>query len=336
MIFNIKEKISILGAGSWGTTLAILLSKNSDVLLWSPFKEDVEEIIKNRENKIFLPSIKIPENINISSNLNLALNRDIIIIAIPMEYLRNILKKIRKINISLKNKVFLSVIKGIEIKSLKTASQIITEELNISKKQIAVLSGPTIAREIALGMPAVANIASSFYPNALRLQKLFYNTNLRIYTNRDIRGIEIAGALKNIIAIASGISDGLGFGTNAKSALICRGLKEILRFANFFKIKEKVFFGISGIGDLCTTCFSQFSRNRYVGEMVGKGKKLKDILKDMKMVAEGVPTTKAVYKIAKKYKIDMPITSQVYAILYKDKNPKLALKDLMSRPLKEE
>ncbi len=333
-----REKIAILGAGSWGTTLAVILCEKKDleVTLWSTFKEDIENILKDQENKTFLSGIKIPSSLSLTTDIYSALSKEIMVIAIPVEYVRNILKKIRQTKINLENKVFLSVIKGIEIKSLKRPSQIIQEELKIKSKQIVVLSGPTIAREVALKNPAVATVACKDLKVAQRIQKIFKGTPLRIYTHKDVAGIETAAALKNIIALACGISDGLGFGTNTKSALICRGLKEMIRFAQTFKIKKEAFLGISGIGDLCTTCFSLFSRNRYVGEEIAKGKTLEQILKKMQMVAEGVTTVKAVYKLSKQYNIDMPITREIYTILYQGKSCRRAVKDLMSRPLKSE
>ena len=319
-----KEKISILGAGGWGTTLAVILSRknNLQITLWSPFEAEVKKIIKNQENRDFLPSIKIPFDVTLTSDLKSALSSNVVIIAVPVEYLRPVLKKIRASGLKLKNKIFISVMKGIEIKSLKRPSEIIKQELGVNLKQIAVLSGPTIAKEVARDIPAVATVASGFFANAKKIQELFKGTNLRLlYTNNDVAGIETAGALKNIIAIACGISDGLGFGTNTKSALICRGLKEMIRFGKALKINEKAFLGISGIGDLCTTCFSAFSRNRYVGEQVGKGRKISDILKAMKMVAEGVTTVKSVYNLSRKYKIEMPITKEIYHMLYENKTP---------------
>jgi glycerol-3-phosphate dehydrogenase (NAD(P)+) len=333
-----KEKISILGAGGWGTTLAVILSRknNLQITLWSPFEAEVKKIIKNQENRDFLPSIKIPFDVAVTSDLKTALSSNVVIIAVPVEYLRPVLKKIRAAGLKLKNKIFISVMKGIEIKSLKRPSEIIKQELGVNLKQIAVLSGPTIAKEIAKDIPAVATVASGSFANAKKIQELFKGTNLRLYTNNDVAGIETAGALKNIIAIACGISDGLGFGTNTKSALICRGLKEMIRFGKALKINEKAFLGISGIGDLCTTCFSAFSRNRYVGEQVGKGRKISDILKSMKMVAEGVTTVKSVYNLSRKYKIEMPITKEIYHMLYENKTPISAVKDLMNRPLKAE
>ncbi len=333
-----KQKISILGAGGWGTTLAVVLSgkKNLETTLWSAFPEQVEQIIKERENKDFLPSVKIPKNLKITSSLKSVLSANIIILAIPAEHLRSCLVNINVAGVDFKNKLFLSVIKGIEIKSLKRPSEILHEMLNLPYEQIVVLSGPTIAKEVAQGIPAVATVASNSYANAQKIQKIFESTNLRLYTHKDMIGIETAGALKNIIAIACGISDGLGFGTNTKSAIICRGLKEMMRFGRALHINESAFLGISGIGDLCTTCFSNFSRNRFIGKQIASGKALNEVLKNMKMVAEGVTTVKSVYNITKKYKIDMPITKEIYLILYKNKSPKIAVKDLMGRPLKDE
>lgn len=333
-----KETVSILGAGSWGTTLAIILSRKSnlEITLWSPFEAEVKKIIKNQENKDFLPSVKIPFDISITSDLKNALSHHIIIIAVPVEHLRTVLKRISDTKVKLKNKIFISVMKGIEIKSLKRPSEIIKQELSINSKQIVVLSGPTIAKEIAKDIPAVATVASRSSANAKRIQELFKETNLRLYINCDVAGIETAGALKNVIAIACGISDGLGFGTNTKSALICRGLKEMMRFAKALKINEKAFLGISGIGDLCTTCFSVLSRNRHVGEKIGKGEKINSILKNMKMVAEGVTTVKSVYNLSRKHNIDMPITKEIYYMLYRNKAPIQAVRDLMNRPLKVE
>ncbi|MDD5195013.1 MAG: NAD(P)-dependent glycerol-3-phosphate dehydrogenase [Candidatus Omnitrophica bacterium] len=333
-----KENISILGAGSWGTTLAVLLSKKEDlnVSLWSPFKNEVEQILSAGENKTFLPSVKIPQSLFVTSDLSRALASNIIIIATPVEYLRPTLRKIKQTGMPLKGKIFLSVMKGIEIKSLLRPSEILKNELSLAAGQIAVLSGPTIAKEVAAGIPTVATVASYVCANAKRIQKIFKDTPLRVYTHKDLKGIETAGALKNVIAIACGISDGLGFGTNTKSAIICRGLKEMVRFAKSFKINESAFLGISGIGDLCTTCFSQFSRNRFVGEEIGRGRTLKEVLGGMKMVAEGVTTAKSVYKLSRMRKIDMPITNEIYSVLYEGKSAKQAVRDLMSRPLKAE
>ncbi len=329
-----KEKISILGAGSWGTTLAVVLSgkKELDITLWSAFKKHALSIQKYRENKDFLPSVKIPSSVKITADLEAALENKIIVLAIPVEFLRRVLRKVKKY--PLKNKVFVSVSKGIEIKGLKRPSQIIKEELgNVS---FAVLSGPTIARELARAVPTTAVICSKNQKTAAYLQEIFSLPVFRVYRNNDIAGVELGGALKNIIALACGISDGLGFGTNTKSALVCRGLKEMVRFAGVFGAKERTFFGISGLGDLATTCFSDLSRNHFVGAEIGRGKKLKEIIARMKMVAEGVTTVKSVYTLSRELNIYMPITEETYFVLYKNKSPLHAVKDLMQREKKPE
>ena len=224
---------------------------------------------------------------------------------------------------------YLSVSKGIEIGSLKRISEIIREELgNI---RLAVLSGPTIVHEIAEGKPATAIIASGNSDLAKSLQDVFMSESFRIYTSSDVSGVELGGSLKNVIAIACGISDGLGLGTNAKAAILSRGLAEISRLGAKMGAEVKTFSGLSGLGDLVTTCTSPYSRNRSVGEQIGKGKSLAAIRKNMRMVAEGVPTAKSAYMLSRKFSVDMPITEQVYAVLYKKKDPLLAVKDLMSR-----
>ncbi len=330
------NKVSILGAGSWGTTLGVILSRNKDldITLWSVFKKQIKQILLTRENKDFLPSVKIPSKIKITSDLKIALNSSLLILAIPVQYLREILKKIKREKINLKKKIFLSVAKGIEINTFKTPTQIIREELGV--KKIAVLSGPTIAREVVKGLPTVATVASTDEEISLTIQQIFKNTNLRIYRSKDLRGVELAGALKNIIAIACGVADGLGLGVNTKASLVVRGLVEIIRLAKKLGASPQTFWGISGLGDLTTTCFSSYSRNRSVGEEIGKGKKLKTILKKMKMVAEGVSTVKPIYKLSKRLKIDMPITKEVYYLLYRDKKPLTTVEDLMKRPFKPE
>ncbi len=328
------RKISILGAGSWGTTLAAVLcrKKNLIVNLWSVFPEHSHKLSKDRENKDFLPGVKFPSALNISSDLQQALMSDVVVLAIPVEYLRSILKKIKKLNY--KKPIFVSVSKGIEIKSLKRPSQIVKEELG--KVKFAVLSGPTIADEVIRGVPTTA-VISSKNKNILQfLQDIFMLDIFRVYRHSDIIGVELGGALKNIIALACGISDGLGFGTNTKASLVCRGIQEMTRFSKAFGAKEKTLFGISGLGDLATTCFSVKSRNHSVGFEIGKGRSLKQISSSMNMVAEGVTTVKSVYNISKKKNIDMPIIREVYLVLYKNKSPLLAVKDLMQRAKKAE
>lgn len=328
-------KIGILGDGGWGTTLAILLSKkNLDLTLWGAFKNYTEELKKKRINAKFLPGVKIPKNIKITSNLPEVVNTArIIVLAVPSQFIRSVVKRLRIFD--LKNKIILSVAKGIENDTLMLVSDIIKDELGTNLK-LAVLSGPTIAHEVAVGIPTTAVIASKNLTLAKELQDIFNTSRFRIYINSDIRGVELGGAVKNVIAIACGISDGLGFGTNTKAAILTRGLVEIKRLGKAMGAKPETFNGISGLGDLVTTCASIYSRNRYVGEQIGKGKPIKEILKNMQMIAEGVSTTKSVYQLVKKYKVDMPITNQVYSVLYQNKNPLKAVSDLMTRKRKEE
>ena len=330
-----KLNIAILGDGGWGTTLAILLyRKGFSVTLWGAFANYVSYLNKKRINTKFLPNIKIPRQIEITHNLkNTLSDKQLIIFAIPSQYMRKVLKKIRQFTYS-RNSIYLSVTKGIELGSLKRMSEVIHDELGNIK--LAVLSGPTIAHEVARQIPTTAVIAS--YDKSLRkyLQGIFMTERFRVYTNDDVVGVELGGSLKNIIAIACGISDGLGFGTNTKAGLLSRGLAEISRLGQVMGAKVSTFSGISGLGDLVTTCISPYSRNRFVGEQIGKGKTLKQITTHMQMVAEGILTTKSAYALSLKCKVDMPITKEVYTVLYKNKSPIKAVEDLMTREKKEE
>lgn len=330
-----KLKVVILGDGGWGTTLAVLLNrKGYAVTLWGVFPEYVQSLNKKRMNLRFLPGIKITKKIEITADLGKAvLDKDIVIFAIPSEYLRKTLKALKKLSCP-KQAIFLSVTKGIETGTLKRMSEIVRDELG--KVKLAVLSGPTIAHEVATGIPTTAVIASNNKKIRKYLQGIFTTQRFRIYTNSDLIGVELGGSLKNIIAIACGISDGLGFGANTKAALLARGLVEISRLGRVAGARISTFSGISGLGDLVTTCISPYSRNRFVGEEIGKGRALKDIKKRMQMVAEGIPTTKSAYELALKYKVDTPIIKEVYAVLYKNKSPLAAVRDLMCRKSKEE
>jgi len=330
-----KLDISILGDGGWGTTLAILLHrKGFKVSLWGAFPDYVSYLARKRINTKFLPEIKIPQDIEITPSLNAAISdKELIIFAIPSQYLRRVLKRFKRLDFP-KEAMYLSVIKGIETGSLKRMSEVIHDE--IGDVRLAVLSGPTIAHEVAKEIPTTAVIASDDKNLRKYLQGIFMNERFRIYTNEDVIGVELGGSLKNIIAIACGISDGLGFGTNTKAALLSRGLVEISRLGYAMGAKVRTFSGISGLGDLVTTCISPYSRNRYVGEQIGKGKSLKQIKAHMQMVAEGVPTTQSAYALSLKYKVDMPISKEVYLVLYKNKSPRRAVQDLMLRERKEE
>jgi glycerol-3-phosphate dehydrogenase (NAD(P)+) len=255
-----------------------------------------------------------------------------LVLAVPSQYLRGVLSKINRE--FLHNKIIVSAVKGIENKTLMRMSEVARDVLgNIS---VSVLSGPTIAREVANLIPSAAVIASPNPRTAGLLQAVFMTDRFRIYTNNDITGVELGGSIKNVIAIACGICDGLKFGANTKAALLARGLSEMGRLGTAMGAKVHTFYGLSGLGDLVTTCSSAYSRNRGLGEKIGRGKKLKGIVTHMDMVAEGVPTAKSVYELSKKYKVDMPITSEVYSVLYKNKNPLKAVDDLMARRGKEE
>lgn len=327
--------VSVLGDGGWGTTLAILLYKKGfKVTLWGAFSDYVTYLSKKRVNTKFLPGIKIPKAIEITHNLRKAiLDKQLVIFAIPSQYMRGILKKIKQFNYSPKS-IYLTVTKGIEAGSLKRMSEVIYDELG--DIELAVLSGPTIAQEVARNIPTTAVVASYNRNPRESIQNIFMTDRFRIYTNDDVVGVELGGSLKNIIAIACGISDGLGFGANTKAALLSRGLVEISRLGEAMGAKINTFYGISGLGDLVTTCISLYSRNRYVGEQIGKGKSLSQIKSHMQMVAEGISTTKSTYELSLKYKVDMPITKEVYYVLYKNKSPLKAVRDLMTREGRKE
>ncbi|MFH1413786.1 MAG: NAD(P)H-dependent glycerol-3-phosphate dehydrogenase [Candidatus Omnitrophota bacterium] len=328
--------ISILGDGGWGTTLAILLArKGFRVTLWGAFGDYSRYLEKYRINKKFLPGVKIPRQVKITGDLNQAVldGGDLIVLAIPSQHMRKVLGKVRRVGVPA-GVIFLSVSKGIEIGSLKRMSEVMRDELK--KVRYAVLSGPTIAREVAYGIPSVAVTASEDKKVSRRIQDIFMNERFRVYTNNDVVGVELGGSLKNIIAIACGISDGLGFGTNTKAALLSRGLVEISKLGLAMGARVRTFSGISGLGDLVTTCISPYSRNRFVGVQIGKGKSLRQIQTHMQMVAEGVPTAKSAHFLSLKHKVEMPIAQEIYNVLYKNKSPLKALNDLMRRKKKEE
>jgi glycerol-3-phosphate dehydrogenase (NAD(P)+) len=328
-------KIAVLGDGGWGTTLAILLSgKGFKVTLWGAFPAYAAYMAEKRINTKFLPGIRIPRSIEITHDLKNALSgKGLVIIASPSQYARAVLKKARKFNYP-KGAIYLSVTKGIETSSLKRMSEIIHEELG--SVRFAVLSGPTIAHEVAKGIPTTAVIASHDRRIRELLQDIFITERFRIYTNDDVIGVELGGSLKNIIAIACGISDGLGFGTNTKAGLLSRGLTEISRLGHAMGARLSTFSGLSGLGDLVTTCISPYSRNRFVGEQIGRGRSLAQIKKNMQMVAEGIPTAKSAYKLSLKYGVQMPITREIYNVLYQNKSPLKVVRDLMTRQKKEE
>ena len=326
-----KKRISVLGDGGWGTTVAILLAgKGHDVTLWGAFPDYVKHLLKTRVNEKFLPGIKIPNNLKLISSEDEISGQDICVIAIPSKYLR---KTLERFNGKIGEKV-VSLTKGIENDTLLRPSEVIKEVLGV--RSIASLSGPSISFEVARGLPATVVAASPDKNFREEVQAVFTTPNFRVYTSDDEIGVEIGGAIKNVIAIAAGISDGMGFGVNTKAAILTRGLAEIVRLGEKMGAKKETFFGLSGIGDLATTCMSPHSRNRSFGEEIGKGKTLKDVLNNTEMVVEGVTTAKSAYMLALKNKVEMPITENIYEVVYKNKKPKDAVKELMTRSLKAE
>jgi glycerol-3-phosphate dehydrogenase (NAD(P)+) len=329
-------KIAVLGAGSWGTTIALHLHKNGHkVTLWEFFPDYARTLQVKRENAKFLPGFKIPKDIRITSNIKEAVEEaDVIVLAIPSHIMRSVTKLLKPFN--LRNVLLVSVAKGIENKTFLRMSQVIAQILPSSKNNIVIFSGPSHAEEVVRNIPTTIVAASRDLKKAERTQKIFMSPSLRVYTNTDVMGVELGGSLKNIIAIACGISDGLGFGDNTKAALMTRGMHEIMRLGVAMGAKPETFAGLTGVGDLITTCISRHSRNRNYGEMLGKGLTPKQALSRMIMVVEGIRTTKSAYALAKKYKIEMPVTEQIYAVLFRGKKAKNAGMDLMTREAKPE
>jgi glycerol-3-phosphate dehydrogenase (NAD(P)+) len=330
-------KIAVLGAGGWGTTLAILLHRNGhNVTLWEYNNEYANTLEEYRENFYYLPKIIIPRDIKITNDLESAVtDKNIILITTPTQFIRNNLSPLK--NFKFKNEIIVSAAKGIENDTLMLVSDIILDIFKYSKKEkIVSLSGPSHAEEVSRRIPTAVVCASINHKTAKYVQKVFSNNYFRVYSSSDLVGTEIGGALKNVIAIASGIAVGAEFGDNTIAALMTRGINEIMKLGLLLKAKKETFFGLSGIGDLIVTCSSPHSRNRYVGEQIGSGKKLSVVLKEMKMVAEGVATTKSAYELSKQYKVDMPIVEEIHAILFEDRSPHIAAKNLMQRNLKPE
>ncbi|PIS29136.1 MAG: NAD(P)H-dependent glycerol-3-phosphate dehydrogenase [Candidatus Marinimicrobia bacterium CG08_land_8_20_14_0_20_45_22] len=331
MPFRLKSKsVAVLGAGSWGTTVAIhLYNRKHIVRLWEYFSENVTLMNRTRKNPL-LEGIPIPSEIPISNQLDEVIqNVSFIIIAVPSQTVRSLLEKMRgKV---LKDVIIINLSKGIERGTLKRMSEVIREVLDHPTDKIVTLHGPSHAEEVSREVPTAVVAASTSPESAQAVQKLFMSSYFRVYTNSDIVGVEVGGAIKNIIAIASGICDGMNLGDNSKAALITRGLLEITRIGMMLGGKEETFAGLSGVGDLIVTCGSKHSRNRYVGEEIGKGRKLKDILAGMTMVAEGVETCQTVHEMVSKYGAVMPISEEIYKVLFENKDPHLAVHHLMNR-----
>lgn len=325
--------ISVIGSGSWGTTLAALLSsKGYDVTLWSHEKETADNINEKQLNPVYLPDRPLPAELKATTDIYSAVSKSRYIVnVVPTQHIRTVFGSIAH---TIKDdSLIISASKGIEIKTLQTPSMILKEVL---KKDAAVISGPSFAMEVSAKMPTAVTLAADDKKNALLMQELFNTDYFRVYTHDDVIGVEIGGALKNVIAIAAGICDGLNLGHNSRAALITRGLSEISRLGLSMGATDMTFSGLSGLGDLVLTCTAMMSRNYTVGYKLGRGMTLSEITGEMKSVAEGVATTLSAYELSKKHNIHLPITEQVYLTLYQDKHPAEAVKDLMRRSLKSE
>jgi glycerol-3-phosphate dehydrogenase (NAD(P)+) len=339
------ERATILGDGAMATVCSILLTQGGhDVTMWGAFEESIDRLLQNRENQRLLPGTRVPDAVHLTANDSECFDdATLILSAIPTQYIRSVWNRLRPF--VPRGVPIVSVAKGIENDTLLRPTQTIADVLGGKKSveagptcdwPLAALSGPNIAAELAKYLPATAVVAASDEALARRVQSVFSTQWFRVYTNPDTIGVELAGATKNVIAIAAGILDGLGAGNNAKAALVTRGLVEITRLGVTMGAKAETFAGLAGLGDLITTCVSPEGRNRSVGEQVGKGRSLDDILSGMDSVAEGVPTTRSVMQLARNYRVEMPITEAVHAVLFEGKDAIVALTDLMTRGSKPE
>ena len=332
-----REKIGVIGAGSWGTTLANLLAKKGhEVTLWAYEPELVEEMGRTGINTLFLPGITLDPGLRYTNDLEEAVRgKGMVLCVAPSQVVRKVIAQLLPSLAA--DAVIVSASKGIELDTLMTVSQVYEELLPPALyRNFAVISGPSFAREVAMEMPTAVVAAAADEQVARRVQQAFSTPYFRLYTNKDVVGVELGGAIKNVIAIAAGISDGLGFGCNTRAALITRGLAEMSRLGRAMGAETATFAGLAGMGDLVLTCTGDLSRNRTVGIQLGKGRRLAEILGEMRMVAEGVKTTESAYALSRRLGIDMPITGKVYEVLHDDKPARSAVIELMSRDLKSE
>ncbi|HTY20228.1 MAG TPA: NAD(P)H-dependent glycerol-3-phosphate dehydrogenase [Geobacteraceae bacterium] len=332
-----SEKIGVIGAGSWGTTLADLLAKKGeDVTLWSYERELALDMAETGINSLFLPGIRLSPRLRYTNSLQEAVSdKEMLLFVVPSQLLRGVLTG--ALQYFPREAIVVSASKGVELGTLKLVSQIYEELLPKEiYRNFAAISGPTFAREVAQEMPTAVVAAAADPAVAERTQRIFTTGYFRVYTNSDVTGVELGGAIKNVIAIAAGISDGLGFGHNTRAALITRGLAEMSRLGQEMGAQNSTFAGLAGMGDLVLTCTGDLSRNRTVGMKLGKGMKLGEILAEMRMVAEGVKTTESARNLARRLGVDMPITEKLFQILYEDKPVREAVMELMTRDLKAE
>ncbi|MEE9200900.1 MAG: NAD(P)H-dependent glycerol-3-phosphate dehydrogenase [Candidatus Brocadiales bacterium] len=326
------RRISVLGNGGWGTALSLLLQKKGyDVLLWGNTPEYIEFMKEKRENVKYLPGIPIPAELPLTSDLSEAADgRELVVVAVPSPYLRSVMERFKPHYVN--GTTLLSVVKGIENETLLLASGVIRDVLG--DVPVRLMMGPSHAEEVARNLPTTVVVSGDEACDDI--QKVFFTDRFRVYTNPDMVGVEVGAAGKNVIAIAAGICEGLGFGDNTRAALITRGLVEITRLGVKMGGNRLTFSGITGLGDLITTCISPYGRNRHVGLEIGRGKKVKEVLEGMEQVAEGFFTTRSVKLLAEKHKVEMPISIEVYNVLYADKDPLTAVSDLMMRSPKSE
>ncbi|MBA4603700.1 NAD(P)H-dependent glycerol-3-phosphate dehydrogenase [Thermoactinomyces mirandus] len=327
-----RQRIAVLGAGSWGTVLATVLVENGhDVRLWARRESQAEEISQHHTNEKYLPGINLPETLSATSSLAEALAEcDVVVFVVPSHSVRETARQVKPLLLT--KTLIVHAAKGFELNTWKRMSEVLTEELGAPfQDRITVLSGPSHAEEVIKKCPTTVVVASPQQTVAEKIQMIFMNRYLRVYTNPDVVGVEVGGALKNIIALASGLADGLQFGDNARAALITRGLAEIARLGSAMGAEPITFAGLAGVGDLVVTCTSKHSRNWRAGHMLSQGKKLNEILEEMQMVVEGVKTTKAAHYLKQQFHVEMPIAEQLYLVLFENKDPEQAVKELMSR-----
>jgi glycerol-3-phosphate dehydrogenase (NAD(P)+) len=331
------EKIGVIGAGAWGTALSMLLAdKGHDVTLWMYEKDLAGETARTRENRVYLPGFTLPSSITVTSSMEtVTADKTLVISVVPSHTARTVAKQFAPF--LSKNVIIVSASKGIEIDSLMPLSDVFMDILPKEfHNRLCFLSGPSFAKEVAQKMPTAVALASYDPAVGKKAQEIFSNDYFRVYTNPDVIGVELAGSLKNVVAIAAGVLEGMGSGYNTMAALLTRGLAEMARLGVAMGGNLQTFSGLAGMGDLVLTCTGGLSRNRTLGVRLGKGEKLDDIMKGAKTVAEGVKTAKAARELVKKYNVDMPIVDEVYLILYEGKDPRRAVKDLMARELKGE
>lgn len=327
-------KISVLGAGSWGTALAVLLYNNGhEVMLWSALADEVKMLCDKREHETKLPGVRLPDNMEITTDLEKSLlDPDVAVLAVPSPFTRSTAHQMS--SFTRNGQIIVNVAKGVEENTLMTLSEIISEE--IPQADVCVLSGPSHAEEVGKGIPTTCVVSAEKRETAEFLQGIFMSPVFRVYTTPDILGVELGGALKNVIALAAGTADGLGYGDNTKAALITRGIAEIARLGIKMGAKTETFYGLSGMGDLIVTCASVHSRNRKAGYLMGKGYTMKEAMDEVKMVVEGVYSAKAAKSLAEKYQVEMPIIEEVNKVLFENKPAAEAVQDLMLRDKKVE